>query len=116
MKDPEPVPTPPAPKPPVKPQDSYVEGIKQQFLDLLPERQKMGWAQILAPLTDVSRGEIDVKELREDFENSDKYRYTFYILNEEEDKLFPVAFSDQIIEPLKCVVKLDENGSAEIFF
>ena len=96
--------------------DPYVDGIKQQLLDLLPERQKQQWAHVLAPISDISRGEIDVRELRDDFENSDKYRYTFYILNDEEDKLFPVAFADQIIEPLRCVVKLDENGSAEIFF
>ena len=94
----------------------YEEGIKQDLLDLLPERQKAIWEQILAPIGDISRGEIDVREIREDFENSDKYRYTFYILNDEDDKLFPVAFADQIIEPLRCVVKLDENGSAEIFF
>ena len=111
----------PEPKPepvimPVSNAGPYEEGIKQDLLDLLPERQKNTWAQILAPISDISRGEIDVKELREDFENCDKYRYTFYILNDEEDKLFPVAFADQIIEPLRCVVKLDENGSAEIFF
>ena len=95
---------------------AYEQGIKQDLIDLLPERQKAVWAQILAPVNDVSRGEIDVKELREDFMNSDKYRYTFYIFNDDEDKLTPVAFPDQIVEPLRCVVKLDENGSAEIFF
>ena len=96
--------------------NSYEEGIKQDLLDMLPESQKRMWAQILAPISDVSRGEIDIKELREDFENSDKERYTFYVLNDEEEKMFPVAFPDQIVEPMRCVVKWDENGSAEIFF
>ncbi len=96
--------------------NSYEEGIKQDLLDMLPESQKKMWAQILAPISDVSRGEIDIKELREDFENSDKERYTFYVLNDEEEKMFPVAFPDQIVEPMRCVVKWDENGSAEIFF
>ena len=95
---------------------SYEKSVKQDLIDLLPERQKNIWAQILAPIHDVSRGEIDVKELREDFSNSDKYRYTFYVLTDDDDKLNPVSFPDQIIEPLHCVVKLDENGSAEIFF
>ena len=95
---------------------AYEQGVKQDLLDMLPERQKVIWAQILAPINDVSRGEIDIKELREDFNNSDKYRYTFYVLNDEDDKLNAVSFPDQIVEPLRCVVKLDENGAAEIFF
>ena len=94
----------------------YEESIKQDLLDMLPESQKKMWAQILAPISDISRGEIDIRQLRDDFESSDKERYTFYVLNDEEEKMFPVAFPDQIVEPMRCVVKLDENGSAEVFF
>jgi len=113
-------PEPPEPKSdpsdPPKTGGTYEQGIKQDLIDMLPDRQKAIWAQILAPIHDVSRGEIDVKELRDDFQNSDKYRYTFYVLTDENDKLDAVSFPDQIVEPLRCVVKLDENGSAEIFF
>ena len=107
----------PEPEIPVNSGGGYVEGIKQKLIDMLPERQKQIWTQILAPISDVSRGEIDIKELRDDFLNCDKYRYTFYILTDDNDKLDAVSFPDQIVEPLRCVVKLDEeNGSAEIFF
>ena len=95
---------------------AYEQGIKQDLIDMLPDSQKIIWAQILAPVNDISRGEIDIKALREDFNGSDKYRYTFYVLNDEDDRLNAVSFPDQIVEPLRCVVKLDENGSAEIFF
>ena len=101
---------------PVHSGGAYEQSVKQDLIDLLPERQKQIWTQILAPISDVSRGEIDIKELRDDFLNSDKYRYTFYILTDDGDKLDAVSFPAQIVEPLRCVVKLDENGSAEIFF
>lgn len=94
----------------------YSDKIKQDLIDLLPERQRQIWGQILAPIEDVSRGEIDIKELREDFKNCDNYRYTFYILTDENERLEPVSFPDQIAEPLRCIVKLDEHGAAEIFF
>ncbi|MBQ3654319.1 MAG: ParA family protein [Synergistaceae bacterium] len=140
-----PVPTPPAPKPeppkpeppkpatvePPKPQTppdppkapapmpaigEYEQGIKQDILDMLPEDRKDMWLQMLAPVTDITRGEIDVRALRDDFEESDKARYTFYVLNDEDDTFMPVMFPDQIIEPLKCVVKWDEyNGSVEAY-
>ena len=94
---------------------SYEEGIKQDIIDMLPDSEKELWKNMLAPITDISRGEIDVRELRDDFENSDKNRYTFYILNDEEDTLWPVMYQDQIIEPLRCVIKWDEHGAAEVF-
>ena len=116
VKNPEPPKTTLEPEIPVHSGGGYEQGIKQDLIDMLPERQKQIWTQILAPISDVSRGEIDIKELRDDFLNSDKYRYTFYILTDDNDKLDAVSFPDQIVEPLRCVVKLDENGSAEIFF
>lgn len=93
----------------------YEQGIKQDIIDMLPEAEKALWIQMLAPVSDISRGEIDVRTLREDFETSDKNRYTFYVLNDENDSLWPVMYPDQIAEPMKCVVKWDENGSAEVF-
>ena len=127
VKAPEPLPEPepvklPDPEPEPKPEPvriakagPYEESIKLELLDMLPEDKGI-WPQMLAPITDISRGEIDVKELREDFENSDKNRYTFYILNDDEPTLWPVMFPDQIVEPMRCVLKWDENGSAEVFF
>ncbi|MBQ9419372.1 MAG: AAA family ATPase [Synergistaceae bacterium] len=111
---PEPVMTLPEPPAPMRTAGAYEEGIKQDLLDMLPD--KGIWPQMLAPITDISRGEIDVRELREDFENCDKNRYTFYILNDDEPTLWPVMFPDQIVEPMRCVLKWDENGSAEVFF
>ncbi len=114
--------TPPEPEPltplqPSKPDsDNYVDKIKQDLIDLLPERQQQIWSQILAPIEDVSRGEINIEELREDFSNSDNYRYTFYVLTDENNRLEAVSFPDQIADPLRAVVKLDEHGAAEIFF
>lgn len=93
----------------------YEESIKRDVIEMLPESEKKLWSEMLKPITDISRGEIDVHVLREDFENSDKNRYTFYILNDEEDTLWPVMYQDQIIEPLKCVIKWDEHGAAEVF-
>lgn len=122
--EPEPLtpPQPPEPKPlkplqPSKPEpDNYVGKIKQDLIDLLPERQQQIWSQILAPIEDVSRGEINIEELRKDFSNSDNYRYTFYVLTDENNRLEAVSFPDQIADPLRAVVKLDEHGAAEIFF
>ena len=83
---------------------------------MLPDRRKEAWRQILAPITDITRDEIDVRSLRENFDNSDKYRYAFYVLNDESDTFWQVKYSDQIIEPLSCVLKVDEeNFSAEVF-
>lgn len=93
----------------------YEESIKQSILELLPPKAKTMWAQMLAPITDITRDEIDVRTLREDFEDCDKDRYTFYILNDESETFWPVMYPDQIIEPLRCVIKWDENGSAEVY-
>ena len=94
---------------------AYEESIKQDVLDMLPEAEKAMWTQLLGSVTDISRGEIDVRSLRADFEDCDKDRYTFYVLNDESDSFWPVMYSDQIIEPLRCVIKWDEYGSAEVF-
>lgn len=94
----------------------YEEGIKQDILDMLPDSEKNTWAQMLAPISDISRSQIDIYALRDDFEEADKNRYTFYILSDEgEDGLWPVMYPDQIAEPLRCVIKWDEHGSAEVF-
>ncbi len=93
----------------------YEEGIKQDVIDMLPEAEKDMWRKLLDSVTDISRGEIDVHSLREDFEDSDKDRYTFYVLNDEAASFWPVMYPDQIIEPLKCVMKWDEYGSAEVY-
>ena len=106
-----PVPEPPAPRP----TDPYVERIKQEVIDMLPDGEKLTWRNMFNNITDITRGEIDVHELREDFDNSDRDRFTFYVLNDEYNTLWPVMYPDQIIEPLQCVVKWDENGAAEVF-
>ena len=114
------VPVPNVPEPPAQPKTndvvlgSYEEGIIQDVLDILPDREKVTWNNLLRSVY-VSRGELDVRLLREDFEDSDKDRYTFYVLNDESDTLWPAMYSDQIIEPLRCVIKWDENGSAEVY-
>lgn len=121
--DPEPVPTTepeqtpePSPNPAHKPTaGAYEEGIKQDIIDMLPESEKTVWRNMLAPITDITRGEIDIHELRNDFEECDKDRFTFYVLNDEYNTLWPVMYPDQIIEPLRCVVKWDEEGAAEVF-
>ena len=82
---------------------------------MLPDGEKLTWRNMFDNITDITRGEIDVHELREDFDNSDRDRFTFYVLNDEYNTLWPVMYPDQIIEPLQCVVKWDENGAAEVF-
>ncbi|MBR1657898.1 MAG: AAA family ATPase [Synergistaceae bacterium] len=94
---------------------AYEESIKQDVIDMLPDSEKGMWIQLLDSVTDISRGEVDVRSLREDFEDSDKDRYTFYVLNDESDSFWPVMYPDQIIEPLRCVIKWDEEGSAEVY-
>ncbi|MBQ7154455.1 MAG: ParA family protein [Synergistaceae bacterium] len=108
------------PKPPVqytqKTLGDYEEGIKQSVLGMLPEKHRAMWRQILGNVNDISRGEIDAGTLRDDFEDCDKERYKFYVLNDERDSFWPVAYSDQIIDPMRCVLKMDEyEGSAEVF-
>ena len=93
----------------------YEESIKEDILEMLPDNAKRMWAQMLAPITDITRGEIDVRTLREDFEESDKGICTFYILNDESDTFWPVMYPDQIIEPLRCVIKWDDNGTVEVY-
>lgn len=127
--EPEPTPTPtpdsvptpaPVPETPSQPKTddivlgSYEEGIIQDVLEMLPDGEKAMWDKLLRSVY-VSRGELDVRLLREDFEDSDKDRYTFYVLNDESDTLWPAMYSDQIIDPLRCVIKWDENGSAEVY-
>ena len=99
----------------ITPKSPYVQGIIDDVLDMLPDAEKAMWAQLFAPIDDVSRGEIEVHSLREDFEDSDKDRYTFYVLNDESPTFWPVMYPDQIIEPLKCVMKWDENGVVEVY-
>ena len=101
--------------PVVEPDTPYVQSIKQSVIDMLPETEKPMWIQLLGSVHDVSRGEIDVRSLRDDFEDSDKDRYTFYVLNDESDTFWPVMYPDQIIEPLRCVIKWDEYGAAEVY-
>lgn len=130
--EPAPIPAPvPAPLPVVKPAvpqpvvhvpgekpvtlGAYEQSIKEDVLNMLPASEQVMWTQLLESITDISRGEVDVRSLREDFEDSDKDRYTFYILNDESDTFWPVMYPDQIIEPLKCVMKWDEYGSVEVF-
>lgn len=93
----------------------YERGIKQDIIDMLPEGEKQQWINMLAPISDITRGEIDVPALREEFEDADKNRYTFYILNDEESSFWPVMYPDQIAEPMRCVMKWDEYGSVEVF-
>ncbi|MBQ6919297.1 MAG: hypothetical protein IJQ74_03115, partial [Synergistaceae bacterium] len=83
--------------------------------NMLPDSEKETWSRLLDSVSEISRGEIDTRSLRDDFEDSDKDRYTFYVLNDESDTLWPVMYPDQIIEPLRCVIKWDEYGSAEVF-
>ena len=94
---------------------AYEEGIKQDVINMLPDSEKETWSRLLDSVSEISRGEIDTRSLRDDFEDSDKDRYTFYVLNDESDTLWPVMYPDQIIEPLRCVIKWDEYGSAEVF-
>ena len=102
--------------PPSGSRNPYEESIILSVLDMLPESRKPMWNQILASVSSVSRGEIDAPVLREDFENADKERYKFYVLNDERDTFWPVSYPDQIIDPMRCVMKFDEyDGSAEVY-
>lgn len=118
--EPKPVPVPP----PVPPKSDgktitdtrpYERKIKQDVIDMLPEKEKASWVSMLDPVVDITREQIDVHELRDNFEESDKDRFTFYVLNDEYNTLWPVMYPDQIIDPLRCVIKWDENGAAEVF-
>ena len=94
----------------------YEEGIKQSVLDMLPDKRRMMWSQIFDSVSDITRDEIDARSLRQDFEACDKERYKFYVLNDEKDSFWPVVYSDQIIDPMRCVLKFDEyEGSAEVY-
>ncbi len=67
-------------------------------------------------MSSLNRGEIDARLLREDFEESDKERCKFYVLNDEKDTFWQVMYPDQIIDPMRCVMKFDEyDGSAEVY-
>ncbi len=94
----------------------YEEGIMQSVLEMLPESRKPMWKQILESVSSITRDEIDAHVLREDFENADRERYKFYVLNDERDTFWPVSYPDQIIDPMRCVMKFDEyDGSAEVY-
>ena len=94
----------------------YEEEIKQSVLDMLPDKRRLMWSQIFDSVSDIARDEIDARSLRQDFENCDKERYKFYVLNDEKDSFWPVVYSDQIIDPMRCVLKFDEyEGSAEVY-
>ena len=109
-------PTPPVVPPTRRTLGEYEEGIKQSVLDMLPDKRRMMWRQIFDSVSDISRDEIDARALREDFEDSDRERYKFYVLNDEKDSFWPVVYSDQIIDPMRCVLKFDEyEGSAEVY-
>ena len=104
------------PNPALQTRSPYEEGILQSVLEMLPETRKPMWNQILGAVSSISRGEIDAPALREDFENADRERYKFYVLNDERDTFWPVSYPDQIIDPMRCVMKFDEyDGSAEVY-
>ena len=109
---------------PVKPEPVYAtrtlgdyeEGIKRSVLEMLPEKRRPMWKQILGSVSSISRDEIDAHMLQEDFDGCDKERYKFYVLNDERDSFWQVMYSDQIIDPMRCVMKFDEyDGSAEVY-
>ncbi len=120
-----------APKPEIEPEEPqepvqktgasssrnlYEDGIMQSVLEMLPDNRRPMWNQILASVSSITRDEIDAPALREDFENADKERYKFYVLNDERDTFWPVSYPDQIIDPMRCVMKFDEyDGSAEVY-
>ena len=110
------IPQPQKPNPPALARSPYEESIMLSVLDMLPESRKPMWNQILGSVSSISRAEIDAPSLREDFENADRERYKFYVLNDERDTFWPVAYPDQIIDPMRCVMKFDEyDGSAEVY-
>jgi hypothetical protein len=112
---PDPTPPPPPSTPTLGAGGPYERAIKQDIIDMLPDSEKAFWMNMLAPIADITRGEIDIHDLRDDFEDCDKDRFTFYVLNDEYNTLWPVMYPDQIIEPLRCVVKWDEEGAAEVY-
>ncbi|MBQ7594759.1 MAG: ParA family protein [Synergistaceae bacterium] len=104
--------TPPPPPPePVK----IPDGPLGVVISMLPEERRRMWLQMLEPMM-ITKRRLNVDLLRDDFEDSDRSRFTFYILDEEEDNLWPVMLSEQIEEPLRCALKIDENdGWAEVY-
>lgn len=94
----------------------YEEGIKQSVLNMLPAKFQPMWKQILGSVSSITRDEIDARALRDDFETCDKERYKFYVLNDERPAFWPASYPDQIIDPMRCVMKFDEyEGSAEVY-
>lgn len=110
--EPEPEPqTPPSPPEPVK----IPEGPLGTVLTMLPEEKRKMWLDMLEPMM-ITKRRLNVDLLRDDFEDSDRSRFTFYILDDQEDNLWPVMLSEQIEEPLRCALKIDENdGWAEVY-
>lgn len=103
------------PKPPRIDINTLPEGPLKIVLTMLPEEKRLMWYQMLEPMM-ITKRRLNVDILRDDFDESDKGRYNFYILDEEEDNLWPVMLSEQIEEPLRCALKIDENdGWAEVY-
>ncbi len=103
------------PKPPRIDINTLPEGPLKTVLTMLPEEKRLMWYQMLEPMM-ITKRRLNVDILRDDFDESDKGRYNFYILDEEEDNLWPVMLSEQIEEPLRCALKIDENdGWAEVY-
>ena len=91
------------------------EGPLGTVIAMLPEEKRRMWLDMLEPMM-ITKRRLNVDILRDDFEDSDRSRFTFYILDEDENNLWPVMLSEQIEEPLRCALKIDENdGWAEVY-
>ena len=113
---PEPKPNKPQTPPPPPPEPVKIpEGPLGTVIAMLPEEKRRMWLDMLEPMM-ITKRRLNVDILRDDFEDSDRSRFTFYILDEDENNLWPVMLSEQIEEPLRCALKIDENdGWAEVY-
>lgn len=115
--EPEPTdePKPDLPPPPSAGSSGADAASMGDFLALLAPEDRAMWEGMLQAVTDVSRLSLDLPSLREDFRTADRDRFTYYLLSEEGARLSPVRTSVQIREPLRCVLKWDEMGSATLY-
>lgn len=86
-----------------------------EILSFLSGEDKNMWEMMLKSADNISRLDFNIEEILEDFRTSDPDRFTFYLIRDDGETPDTLRTEEQMDEPFKCVLKWDENGSAEVY-
>jgi hypothetical protein len=85
------------------------------FLGLLIPSDLRMWETYLSAGPKVQTLRLDLPSVREDFQTTDKIRFTYYALAGQGEPLRPVRADSQIQAPLILLLKWDDTGVLTVY-